>query len=555
MKNAFSKGTEGINHKKHTFFPTNEDKVIVVEVLSIDNSKRIVQGKKIWDEDSSIFYALNFYQFPFEVGSYAVFRRVGDFNSNPGSTPSEYELRIENPAKVSWVCFPHNPVIFVKDIGGGNGREVRFDSLTATFVLVPGGAILPIVQMDPSSQFHNGNPPFQADRIYWGKRVNNKFLVNLPGYGPKYDTVQEIESNADYEYTVEFDRDSQGNILDFRASAVEISIPPLDPMYIFLRWGYNSSPANPERNSEYRCNTILVPGGHKCVMEGMSIEPPPYHPHDPSATSWKVNFYAGYIPAAKQYFNFIAKNEYCQFNDYGGEPIYVETAGTEITNKDRFYPNWDIYKDAAIEGAYGRVQYVEKGSVLYGDRSSAYEHGPSGNETIFLYPHWVLRGVFWPEYDHLADIPGIYGAGGDYCCIDGGRGDTYADGYFNWDNNAHIGFNDESSNGWLLSTLPQSMGSEWDVPGWPGIQAFAYCIDNGIYVPGYGVNGGRVCWPRDHTRWRFKNQPGPWRVGLPGQILYAHYASDSWKSIRTGDISYFSNIPPLYQSNNRVVLI
>ena len=329
--------------------------------------------------------------------------------------------------------------------------------------------------------------------------------------------------------------------------------PPLGVGYKFKDWG-GAWGTNSIRGSEKRCKTIVVPGGHKCVMKGHSHSQPWHAPHDPLAAEWKVKFYTNYDAWTKIYTNFMAENEHCQFNDYAGEPIYVETAGTGIINKDHFYPSWDIYKDSLAEGALGFVQYIEKGSPVHGDRSSAYAWVAGSSVPIFLYPQWELKGVFWPEYNITTDTPGIYSSGGNHFCVDAGRGDTFLDGYTNWDDHAHIGWNDESIGGWL-AYAPHNADPEYEVPGWSGVYASAYCINLGTWVPGYNINGGRVYWSRNHTNWRFKNIPGAWQVGIIGQNIYAYHVADRWKSIRTSAMGYFSDIPPLYQSNDHITLI
>lgn len=119
MKNVITKGTEILNcgtlnkNKTTEFFPINEDYAMVIRVIGYLYGR--VEGYKVWDiNQTKKFYAVAKYlgksgtpaNDEIEIGSYVVFYRVGDFNSQG---VEGFELHEENAAKSSFVCFVAAP--------------------------------------------------------------------------------------------------------------------------------------------------------------------------------------------------------------------------------------------------------------------------------------------------------------------------------------------------------------------------------------------------------------------------------------------------------------
>jgi len=223
MNNVMTNKTKGINipfDEKISLvsLPSNEDFSIVVEVTAIE--EQIILGKKIWDtsQEPKIFYAKNISNGYLEVGQKTIFYRVGDFNSSGLESP---ELHEENPNNYSFICIPVLSWVFVKDLDGGNGIKVNFleDGTTEVDFNSP---ILPLKPIEPLSKFHNNNPPFVKDRIYFAQHLSNVYLVWLPGFGDEKYTP-EIEINETSK--IKLHCDNQGNVLDMTAEEEE---PPYD---------------------------------------------------------------------------------------------------------------------------------------------------------------------------------------------------------------------------------------------------------------------------------------------------------------------------------------
>ena len=223
MKNIFTQNTEGLEisysqEKSVIDYPVNEDRAIVVEVTGINGN--IIEGKKIWDEAPTpkTLYAKKIGDGVPEIGSYMIFHRVGDYNS-PGE--SGYELHIEDATKVSFVCFiGAAKVTFVRidmaifDMAWGT--EVIFDNFGTP---TPVGLSLDCYPSDSWDQFHNGNPPWEMGRIFFAERIEDAFIIWLPGFGSYEKTIQAQSGTG---VKCEIDIDAQGNVLDFRAEQATV---------------------------------------------------------------------------------------------------------------------------------------------------------------------------------------------------------------------------------------------------------------------------------------------------------------------------------------------
>ena len=121
MKNIITKGAEILTVKNDPLQKSsesviiNEDYSMVVQVTGYYLGK--VEGYKVWDIDKTKkFYAAARYNgqggYPtdmeIEIGSYVVFHRVGDFNSQG---VAGFELHTENSTNSSFVCFIAKPSV------------------------------------------------------------------------------------------------------------------------------------------------------------------------------------------------------------------------------------------------------------------------------------------------------------------------------------------------------------------------------------------------------------------------------------------------------------
>ena len=115
MKNILTKGSELLTIKNDPIQKSsenviiNEDYSMVIQVTGYYLGK--VEGYKVWDIDKTKkFQAIAKYNgqggvpldTEIEIGSYVIFHRVGDFNSQG---VNGFELHTENPANSSFVCF------------------------------------------------------------------------------------------------------------------------------------------------------------------------------------------------------------------------------------------------------------------------------------------------------------------------------------------------------------------------------------------------------------------------------------------------------------------
>lgn len=227
--NYETKGSELLNIAGETEISTtpviiNEDWVILVEIYSISDG--LVTGKKIWDEETPDSNKTNFYarllykgqpgtppDEAIQVGQHIEFYRCGDYSSQGDEG---FELHEENVVKISWVCFVDgNPVIFCRDKGDGTADEVIFDPVTDTWSTPVGFRNKILKAPDPATNFHGGNPPFEADRIYATQCFGNYFVVFLPGHGPV--ETDFAQTAGDLTFTPEVD--GQGNLIDFTVVA------------------------------------------------------------------------------------------------------------------------------------------------------------------------------------------------------------------------------------------------------------------------------------------------------------------------------------------------
>lgn len=159
----------------------NEDWCMVVEVS--DSNEGVIKGYKAWDQ----------------AVLRTEFTATLVFAGRPGTppadifSPGDYVLFYRIPATVqgqesSWLCVVEDiPVVYVKDLGSGIGTQVYYDKGAWTALNPP--VILDLVLTDPATCYY-GNP-WKANRIYPAKRMQNKFVVFLPGFGPKEKTWTE----------------------------------------------------------------------------------------------------------------------------------------------------------------------------------------------------------------------------------------------------------------------------------------------------------------------------------------------------------------------------
>jgi hypothetical protein len=225
LENCFTKGTKGIqisgdNKRSNYFIPSNEDYSMVMEVLEVKDG--VVRGKKVWDEEGKDFYALLKFlgqdgrpsDNAISVGSHVIFHRVGDFNS-PGSTG--FELHKEDDYKSSFVCFVSSGLTYVLDLGDGTGHNVEIDPQTGSWYTPIGYRVLPLRTLDNLTFFHNGKPPFKANRIYLGFLIAPEsglsyYLVDLQGHSTNAEKVFAIGVES---FTFTLSCDTAGNVLDF----------------------------------------------------------------------------------------------------------------------------------------------------------------------------------------------------------------------------------------------------------------------------------------------------------------------------------------------------
>jgi len=191
--NAESKGSELItisNDRKRSTqdIIINEDWCMVMSVISCTNG--IISATKVWDgaAEKKVFYAELKYSgregtpldTTMEEGQHVVFHRVGEYNSNPLEESAGFELRAENPDKVSWVCFlDSNPIIWVYDNGDGSGYEAIYSGSGWSQV----GESLDLVATDPLTQYYTNTPPWCEGRVMLGQKHGDNFIVYLSGFG------------------------------------------------------------------------------------------------------------------------------------------------------------------------------------------------------------------------------------------------------------------------------------------------------------------------------------------------------------------------------------
>jgi|GEM_PF-2224634 len=219
ISNAFTKGSEGVA----SGIIVNEDKTLVMQVVSYNEETQIVTARKVWDmiNPGKLFYA-HCVKSVF-AGQFVVFFRVGDYNSNPSIFPTGFELDIENADKTSWLCISAAPLILVQ-IKNSLGVAVTYSN--GQFVTVPGTVALSVVSSTPSTLFYS-TIPLEEERVFLGQQVGNKYVVFLEGMS---DTVAEIKGitaeGTNYTYTLGLNLTSDGRVLNFEGSATA----PVDPV-------------------------------------------------------------------------------------------------------------------------------------------------------------------------------------------------------------------------------------------------------------------------------------------------------------------------------------
>jgi len=203
---------------------------MVVKIVGVEGG--VAEGRKAWDEAATgvgagspgtRFFAKMVYHGQsgtpsdgeLKVGQYAVFQRVGEFNS---TGTNGFEFRAENEDRTSWITFVTPQIIFIEDLGWldepeiRQGREVIFLE-NQTSLVPPGAETLQLKTLDPSS-FYYTIPPYQTGRIYWGLKVGGPtpyYLVFLPAKGDLAKTFTQSKSGTTWTLKV----DGSGHVLDF----------------------------------------------------------------------------------------------------------------------------------------------------------------------------------------------------------------------------------------------------------------------------------------------------------------------------------------------------
>ena len=374
MKNIWTKGTRGIKELHDTKqslvrIPTNEDWAMIVDITGVTakSDGLFVEGEKIWDEAGTkkTFYALANRDFIFQEGGQAIFYRVGEGNND--ATDSTFQLRdISNTTKTSFLAVPYENMVFVEDIGGTprQGKSVDFDSSGVKFV--PANSITQnLVTIEPTGNFHNGNPPYKTGRIYAGQRIGNIFLVWLTGFGD----VDNEETTVVDSVSLLWQYDNAGKLI----SMAKVITYTQDDDFIFTGYNYlgpNTSFAQSAGDastdlvtegttSDYEVYTRLWTYSTSPFVDGaQSLSLAAFDSYDESTNAYST---PGIVTEGYEFGGWFQSP-----NNFAASPPATGTKyswakklspGCGIPDKDSYYPDYDVY----LEPTTKKLQWQEIG--------------------------------------------------------------------------------------------------------------------------------------------------------------------------------------------------
>ncbi|HDI51740.1 MAG TPA: hypothetical protein ENF45_03825, partial [Bacteroidetes bacterium] len=385
LENVFSKGTEPIHipgdiERSEIFVPSSEDWSFVVKPYDT------IKAAKFWSDNEASLKTVKYDErCPIGIG--------------------EYTLAHCFPESIFKV-FGHLNVCMVRDKGNqgawqGGVMLLPGDSPTN---FVEYGEIQELVALDPSGQYHNGKPPWQTGRIYWGFNHNRRYYVFLPGYGIKTNTIQKTFEDDDYIYTLEIDHDASGKVLDFRVTAEEKQTITCvkDESYTF--WGYESDDAS----SDLYYNFVNMWETYDVFKETEGPYAGQYYyklraeldagaglmGHTPTAGEWIVRGWTDYDATTKEFSGLYFEHDKCAFglnNDLSNYiKVYLPRKGT--ANKNQYFKGGNIYQIAdSVSDNPCYIQVCEKKLPDY--RGSIISASvPAGEEKALAFPGW---GLFW----------------------------------------------------------------------------------------------------------------------------------------------------------------